>query len=141
VGLRELTKHSLLNQLPIDDGVYSFAVSPKEEKIAVGTRGMVGLYQVNSQHGVSYLKHVASFSSSEAPGEELAFVDLIFSADGLILTAVREDGSRVRLAVDTTVGGLMEEVKDSPANLVASYQGQELRYSTVLPSAVKVPSV
>ena len=97
----------LLDRIHFEDDITAIATSPEGDFIAVGTVGMLGLYQVLIEgDAAGSLVHIASFS---AAGTEV--VDLAFSNDGKEIYMKTGDGLRRTLATDKRAQGMLVEIK------------------------------
>jgi len=98
----------LMGKVQFEDGVSSLATSKNGDFIAVGTRGILGLY------GVQYRKrHVSVFhlASYVIPGNvDYAITEIRFSDDEESLSIVAEDGIRRELSLTQTRGGMLVEI-------------------------------
>ena len=117
---------ALMDELRIDEGVYSFAVSPNGRRVAVGTRGILGLYEIQPSAAGGRLSHVASYPSLDRSSDDLTFIGLAFTADGSSLQVVCEDGTELELEADEKTRGVMQETIAAKAVTVVRYRGDRL---------------
>ena len=104
----------LIDEMHFDGGIYAFASSPDGQFIAVGSKGLLGLYLVKENSGAQGLSHFASFV---IPGMgEFAVTRLTLSEDSQSLIVESEDGFIRTLSVGEKEDGMLIELSRSPAS-------------------------
>ena len=97
----------LVDEIHFEDGIYALAASVDGSMIAVGSVGMLGLYNVSEESETTQFSHSASFVLDETA--DCAVIDLAFSDDGSLLYVKGEDGMRRTLAVAERSGGMLKK--------------------------------
>ena len=98
----------LIDEIKFEKGIYSMAANLDGDKIAVGTKGELGVYELRRDGPKTGLSHIASF---EIPGkEDYAVTSVFFSPDGQRLHARSEDGFERELSFSDGKSGTMVEV-------------------------------
>ena len=122
---------TLVDEIHFEEGVNAIATSPKGDCIAVGSKGMLGVYSVSavSANGTEdtsrdaessavnieekTLVHYASFMLPEkrqSAGRANEVVDLAFSTCGSILYLKSSEGVRRTLAVHEKENGMLKQI-------------------------------
>jgi len=102
----------LIDKIKFEDGIHAMAASLDGDKIAVGTKGSLGVYELKREGLKTGLNHLASF---EIPGEErFAVTSVFFSADGKRLHVRSEDGYERELVFGEGESGKLIEVSCIP---------------------------
>ena len=98
----------LADEIHVDTGITAFATSHTEDIVAIGTKGMVGVYSVKEGEKGSRLKHMASYV---VPGErEYAVTKISFNSNGDVIKIQTEDGLERQLSLRIRTSGMMREL-------------------------------
>lgn len=98
----------LAAEIHFEDGIFSLAASHSGDQVAVGSKGILGLYEVRRGDGETRFAHMASFV---VPGEKsYPITDICFSSDGNSLTIKAEDGMRRELSLLEKQNGMLMEI-------------------------------
>ncbi len=97
-----------LDQLHVEDGISAFAVRSDNKVLAIGTRGMLGVYQINStgEGDGQNLKHYGSFI---LPDDTAIVRQVSFLASGEHLIIQTDQGHWHKLSMQKRAGFLIEE--------------------------------
>jgi len=98
----------LIDEIRFDEGIHAVAASLDGDMIAVGTKGLLGVYELRREAGKVGLVHIASYV---VPGDgEYAVTSVFFSADGGRIHIRSEDGFERELAFNDRKRGMLVEV-------------------------------
>ena len=101
----------LIDEIWFEDGIHSVAANLDGDKIAVGTKGWLGVYEIRREGGRARLVHIASF---EIPGRrECAVTSVFFSPDGESLHIRAEDGFERELSLRDKRQGMLVEISSA----------------------------
>jgi len=98
------------HNLTFEDGVYALVTKRKGKEllIAIGTKGMVGIYTIQRKDPGIQLEFTGSFIVPT--GEDVAVTDIRFTTDGYGLALVTEDGLQRKISLKQKKRGLFQEV-------------------------------
>ena len=98
----------LIDEIKFEDGIHSIAASLEGDKIAIGTKGLLGVYELRRESGKMGLVHSASFI---IPGDaDYAVTSVFFSVDGEALHIRAEDGFERVLSLREKRNGMLVEI-------------------------------
>ena len=98
-----------VDEIYFEEGISAVAASRDGAMIAVGTKGLLGLYRMEQRRGKGRLVHVASY----VVPDDADVNSIFFSGNGSRLSVTTEDGFRRELALGVRVEGLLQEVQDN----------------------------
>ncbi|NLF24519.1 MAG: hypothetical protein GX589_02530 [Deltaproteobacteria bacterium] len=102
----------LIDEIRFEDGIHAMAVNLDGDRIAVGTRGLLGVYELQQESGDTRLNCIAFY---EVPGgKDVAVTSVFFGADGKNLHVRAEDGFERELRLGQKKSGLLVEVSRVP---------------------------
>jgi hypothetical protein len=119
----------LVDEISFEHGVYSLAANSSGSKIAVGTKGMIGLYHVQVLDGVKYLSHFASYASERAEPDESIFTDLAFTADDWLACTEFDGIAASDFWLDSNQRGFLERSEPGRARSLLALHGRSYSLS------------
>jgi hypothetical protein len=117
----------LVDELHVEDGIYSFAVNQQGTRIAIGTKGMIGIYQIEVLGGMKYLRHCASYQPEEEDREERVFTALAFTAQGRLVCTEFDGFSSQEFMLDADGHGMLEKLVPSRGRPLLALRGRLFR--------------
>ena len=96
-----------IETLHVDDGISAFAASRDGQLIAIGTAGMVGVYQVSSK---GYMRHSGTFTM---PHDKTRVTHIAFSRTSRTLIVRSEDGNMRELSLEKKTSGFLHEMRSA----------------------------
>jgi hypothetical protein len=102
----------LVEEIKFEEGVSAMAASFAGDKIAVATKGILGVYELKRGDGKTRLSHLASFV---IPGDkEYSVTSVCFNQEGDRLHIRAEDGFDRELSLTEKRDGMMVELSRTP---------------------------